>query len=68
MEEIPALSYTTMGWPVVKPSLKPKAGTMSKELQVRMGAGFPSCRSKMQLAAFSETALQPKEPASQRDN
>lgn len=57
-----------MGSLRVKPALETKAGVVSKELQVRMRAGFPSCRSKMQLAAFSKMALQPEEPASQGDN
>lgn len=57
-----------MGSLGVKPALETKAGVVSNELQVRMRAGFPSCRSKMQLAAFSKTALQPEEPASQGDN
>lgn len=57
-----------MGSLGVKPAFETKAGVLSNELQVRMRAGFPSCRSKMQLAAFSRTALQPEEPASQGDN
>lgn len=48
------LGCRTMGSLVVKPALETKADTVSNELQVRMGAGFPRCRSKNAACSLSE--------------
>lgn len=66
--EIPALGYNSVGWLVVKPALKPKTGGASNKLQVKVGAGFPSCWSKMQLAGYGKTTVQTEMPVSQGDS